>query len=125
MSRTVILIAALAVSSAAQAESPTMARYREMTTVVVRCDKPQNTREILVCGARRADRWRVPYVEYDAGDRRIEMVGAERARLIKSTRPPCGQGAIIADCGDMVGVKVNTAFDGSGLGMVRVRPLAP
>jgi hypothetical protein len=86
-----------------------------------RCAAPTRDTDIIVCGARRADRWRVPFIGYDAGDPRAESVSAERNRLAAAPRVPCGQGAIIANCGSMVGVSVTIASDGR----LRERPLAP
>jgi hypothetical protein len=125
MSRSAALIVALTVSAVAHAETPAMERYRAMTSVEPHCDRPADAHEIMVCGVRRADRWRVPFVGYDAGDPRIEDVHAERARLVRSTRPPCGQGAIIADCGGMVGVSVSSSVGRGGVGALKLRPLAP
>lgn len=99
-------------------------RYRAVTSVEPHCGKPSDSREILVCGARRADRWRVPFIGYDAGDPRGESVSAERNRLAAAPRVPCGRGAIIADCGGGVGVKATVGFGASGT-ETRLRPLAP
>ena len=129
MSRTAALILTLTMiigaPSVAQTDSGAMERYRAMTSVEPHCAKPVDSREILVCGARRADRWRVPFIGYDVGDARIEDVHGERARLVKDTRPTCGQGAIIADCGSMVGVSVSSTVGTNGVSGPKLRPLAP
>ena len=86
--------------------------------------RPSNDRDILVCGARRADRWRVPFVGYDAGDPRGESVEGERKRISAAPIVPCGQGAIIANCGNGVGVSTSVGFGVSGSN-IKLRPLAP
>ena len=119
-----ILIGTLVGITPARAESPPVERYRQLTSVEPRCNRPSNDREILVCGARRADRWRVPFIGYDAGDPRAESVEGERKRISAAPVVPCGQGAIIANCGKGVGMSATTAFGASG-GELRLRPLAP
>jgi hypothetical protein len=119
MSRTVLAVAALL---AVPATAEPLERYAALTSVEPRCKTPANDREILVCGARRADRWRVPFVGYDLGDPRGESVEGERKRLSAAPRVPCGQGAIIANCGGAVGVSVSTRLNGERLAL---RPLAP
>jgi hypothetical protein len=125
MSRIVVAVTALCLAIPASAKTPdTLETYHRLTSVEPRCAKPSSDREILVCGARRADRWRVPFVGYDIGDPRGESVEGERKRISDDHRLPCGRRAIIADCGGGVGVKVTTAFGASG-GELRLRPLAP
>lgn len=123
LSRSATAIVALLGAMPAQADVA-IDRYRSVTSVEPRCARPTDGREILVCGARRADRWRVPFLGYDAGDPRAEGVSAERNRLSAAPRMPCGQGAIIADCGGMIGVKASVGFGASGT-ETRLRPLAP
>lgn len=125
MSRIVIVAVAMGLAAPLAAKSPdALETYRQLTSVEPRCTRPANDRDIIVCGARRADRWRVPYVGYDLGDPRAESIEGERKRLSAAPRVPCGQGAIIANCGSGVGVKVSTTFGASG-GELRLRPLAP
>jgi hypothetical protein len=79
-----------------------------MTQVAVRgCSRPADTREITVCGRRAADRWRVPLIQYDAGDPRAETVSGQRNRLASAPSLKCGVGAILAGCGK-VGVSMTT-----------------
>ncbi len=125
MSRIVVAAAVLCLAPPVRAKTPdTLETYRKLTSVEPHCGRPSSDREIMVCGARRADRWRVPYIGYDIGDPRGESVEGERKRLADDHRLPCGRRAIIADCGGGVGVKVTTAFGASG-GELRLRPLAP
>ena len=56
--------------------------YERLTAVEPRCTAPATNSEILVCGRRAADRWRVPYIGYEAGDPRGESVMQERASVL-------------------------------------------
>ena len=105
------------------AEPPVLQNYQAMTRVEPRCSAPKAGNEIIVCGRRRADRWRVPYLLKEAGDPSIQDVSAERNRIASEPRAPCGTTAFFAtaNCGK-VGLSVSTAIgDGAG---VKLRPLA-
>ncbi len=124
MSRIVVAALAILVAIPASAQtSKTLETYQRLTSVEPRCTRPTGDREILVCGNRRADRWRVPYIGYEIGDPRGETVSAERNRMAAAPKVPCGQGAIIADCGGGVGLKASVGFGATG-GEMRLRPLA-
>jgi len=124
MSRIVVAAVVLSAADPLFAEAPDpLITYRALTSVEPRCSRPNSDSEIIVCGARRADRWRVPYLGYEIGDPRAETVSGERNRLSAAPKVPCGQGAIIANCGGGVGVAVSTAIGASG-GKLRARPLA-
>jgi hypothetical protein len=125
MSRIVSAATALCLTLPVSARATdTLETYQKLTSVEPRCGRPSSDRDIIVCGARRADRWRVPYVGYEIGDPRGESVEGERKRVSAAPRVACGQGAIIANCGGGVGVKATVAFGASG-GELRLRPLAP
>jgi hypothetical protein len=125
MSRIVIAATALGLAIPVSAATPdTLEAYQKLTSVEPRCVRPSSDREILVCGARRADRWRVPFVGYEVGDPRGETVSGERNRVSAAPKVPCGQGAIIADCGGGVGVRANLTYGERGP-QIRLRPLAP
>nr|MBA3897025.1 hypothetical protein [Sphingomonadaceae bacterium] len=96
-------------------------RYRQVTRVEPRCNRNPSGSEITVCGNRRADRWRVPFIGYGAGDPRGEGVSAERNRLASAPPVKCGEGAFLGNCG-MVGVDAGVR---PASGKLRVRPLAP
>ena len=124
MSRIVVAVLAVLAANPAPAQtSKALETYQRLTSVEPRCARPTGNREILVCGNRRADRWRVPFIGYDIGDPRGESVEGERKRISAAPRLPCGQGAIIADCGGGVGLKASVEFGASG-GQMRLRPLA-
>ncbi len=119
LSRSAVVL--LALPTLAVAAPDPMERYRAATSVEPRCKTPNDTREILVCGARRADRWRVPYVGYDLGDPHGESVEGERKRLASEPPRKCGNEAFLRNCG-AVGVSVSTRLSGDRLAL---RPLAP
>lgn len=117
-----IFLATLTVPAQA-AEPLVVQKYVAMTRVEPRCSAPKAGNEIIVCGRRRADRWRVPFVGYEAGDPRNEGVSDERNRLASEPRPPCGTTAFFSTsaCG-MVGVSATVGI-GPGGGL-RMRKLA-
>ncbi len=122
MSRIVVAAAMLCLAMPLGAKTPdTLETYQKLTSVEPRCVRPSSDREILVCGARRADRWRVPFVGYDAGDPRGESIEGERKRLASEPPRKCGNEAFLRNCGS-VGVSVSTRLAGDGL---KLRPLAP
>ena len=118
---TTALLAMVAAPASAQ-ERATMGNYQAMTRVEPRCSAPRAGNEIVVCGRRRADRWRMPYILKEAGDPTIQNVSAERNGLIATTTPCQDNSVFLVGCGKGVGVSVNTAI-GGGSG-VKLRPLA-
>lgn len=96
-------------------------RYRTLTRGDVPCHRPGNEEEIVVCGNRKADKYRVPFVS--AGNV-SNSVPLRTSTLTKDyQRLDCGQSAFTAQCGSMFGVSVGINADGS-VGMVK-RELAP
>lgn len=114
------LLTALPVSTEA-ADPPILEKYQAMTSVEPRCSAPRASNEIVVCGRRRADRWRVPYLLKETGDPSIENVSAERNGLIATTTPCQDNSVFLIGCGK-VGLSVNSAI-GGGSG-IKLRPLA-
>lgn len=96
-------------------------KYQAMTRVEPRCSTPKAGNEIIVCGRRRADRWRVPYLLKEAGDPSIQNVSAERNGLIPTTTPCQDRSIFLVGCGK-VGLTASVGI-GSGQG-VKLRPLA-
>ena len=86
-----------------------------------RCTPDPNSTDITVCGRRRADRFRVPFIVHDEGDLRHEAVRVERDRLLNRTNPVQDLSPFLVG-GGMAGVTVSSATGVSG---VTNRPLAP
>ncbi|MDF7777705.1 hypothetical protein P1X14_20790 [Sphingomonas sp. AOB5] len=97
-----------------------VAKAREMTRADRPCRTDADSDEIVVCARREADNYRVPFVLSANPRNSVPMQTAEL--LEERGRLPCGQGAIIAQCGSMVGVSVSVGAD--GIHYVR-RELAP
>jgi hypothetical protein len=117
---TLVGLAMIAVPAQAE-ERATMRKYLAMTQVEPRCSAPRAAGEIVVCGRRKADRWRVPYLLKEAGDPSIQNVSAERNGLIPTTTPCQDNSIFLVGCGK-VGIGISTAIGGeSG---VKLRPLA-
>lgn len=124
MSR-IALTMALFISAPAVAapESGAFAKYRQMTSVVIRCAAPKSGSDIVVCGRRAADRWRVPFILKTPGDPGTATVSQERNALI-ATRTPCQEhSTFLIGCGKGVGIGATIGL-GPGAGAARVRPLA-
>lgn len=86
-----------------------MTNYRTLTRGDVPCHRPNGDDEIVVCGAREADKYRVPFVP--AGRAR-DSVPTRTSYLTQDFgKAPCGGGAFLKDCG-AVGVSVTMGFDG-------------
>jgi hypothetical protein len=117
----VVVLAMLAMPTQAQ-ERAAMRTYLAMTQVEPRCSTPRAGNEIIVCGRRRADRWRVPYLLKEAGDPSIQNVSAERNGLIPTTTPCREHSIFLVGCGKGVGIGVSTAIGGGSA--VKLRPLA-
>lgn len=119
MSRKLTMLGLLLATPALADEPTVLDRYRAFVSAgVSRCDNPRDTSEILVCARREGDRYRVPFVGYEAGDPRGESVKDERERVMANPPLPCGIGAILAHCG-FVGVTVGLDFGVSGTSIKR------
>lgn len=112
--------AALALILVQAADSLETARAR--LTVERRCVVDPDSTDVTVCGLRRADRFRVPFVVRDPADPRHQSVMAERKRLLAKTTPLQEKSPFLVG-GGHAGVTVT-----AGAGGVRaegVRALAP
>ncbi|NNM78762.1 hypothetical protein HJG53_17890 [Sphingomonas sp. ID1715] len=119
MSRMAGLVALL-IAAPAGASEP-MEAYLDQTSVEPRCRSAKGD-EIMVCGRREADKYRLPFVPAPtAGDPKTRGVHEERSRLV-AVQTPCEQrGAHLIGCG-MVGFTVSTKL---GTGKTEYRPIAP
>lgn len=95
---------------------------RTLTAAEQRCVAAADTTDITICGRRRADRFRVPFVVYEPGDPRHEGVAAERHRLLAKTDNCQERRAIMVGCG-FVGVTMTSGGGKTALG--GARKLAP
>lgn len=117
----------LASSGAALAGAPTvdtgtlaaLDMHKKLTSVEPRCRQAAGD-EIVVCGRRDADRYRVPLIEREAGDPRGETLMGQRERIQHKTNPCQQRGPYLVGCG-MVGVTVSTTIGRDG---IKYRPLA-
>lgn len=117
MSRIAALMILALAGPAAAADA--LETYLEQTSVEPKC-KASAGSEIIVCGRRGADRYRVPFRVPTPGDPRTMGVPAERAMLTFQPKPCEQAGPYLIGCG-MVGVSVSTKF---GNGEIEYRPLA-
>lgn len=93
-----------------------MTNYRSLTRADVPCEQPNGDDEIVVCGAREADKYRVPFVTAGNVNNSVPL---RTGTLTKDyQRMQCGQTAFTAQCGSMVGVSGTIGQDGS-FGMVK------
>ena len=86
-----------------------------------RCTPDPNSTDITVCGRRRADRFRVPFIVHNEGDPRHEAVRVERDRLLARTNPVKELSPFLVG-GGMSGVTVSSV---SGVTGITNRKLAP
>ena len=111
----------------AAAEQPNLAKhlatYWTATSVEPHCNQAAGN-EIMVCGRRAADRYRVPFIVYEKGDPRAEGFWGERERIQHQTTPCQNLSIFLVGCG-AVGVSAKVGFGAGGLTTPRLRPLAP
>ena len=113
------MTALILIAMAAPASADPLETSLEKTSAQPRC-KAASGPDIMVCGRRDADKYRVPFVAPTPGDPKIQDVPAERAQLVRAEAPCEQQGAHLIGCG-MVGVTVSTKIGGDKL---EYRPLA-
>lgn len=120
MSRMAALLI-LTASASPAAAGELVETYLEKTSAQPRC-KAASGAEIVVCGRREADRYRVPFVSPQLpGDPKTTNVHEERGRLVRRQSNCEQRAALPYGCG-MVGAKVSTRL---GTGKIEHRPLAP
>ena len=98
--------------------------YRAVTAVGPHCNTAANGTDITVCARRTADRYRLPLIEQDAGNPKIQDVSAERERLFARTSNCQEKSLFLVGCGK-VGVGARAGFGPDGIYGARLRPLAP
>ncbi len=101
-----------------------VAASKMLTRAEHRCAVGAVSSDIVVCRARDADRFRVPFIAYDAGDPRAETVLAARDRWIARPTPCQAHGPYLVGCG-AVGVSASVKFGASGAGKPQWRGFAP
>lgn len=113
---------ALALQAAAVdgAGEPALDRYRALTTAEPRCIVDPQSTDITVCGLRRADRYRVPFVIHEAGDPLWEPAMAERERYLARSDNCREKSTFLVGCGSW-GLSVTA---GGGRDGVALRPMA-
>jgi hypothetical protein len=119
------LLATLAAFPVTGAEPETsediLSRYTALTSAEPNCRRGRAADEIIVCGRRDADRYRVPLLVPTPGDPRQEGLYDERERLQHITTLCQDNSIFLVGCG-MAGVTVSTSL---GDRKPRLRPLAP
>lgn len=116
-----ILLSILIQAGSAEAALDT---YRERTRATVVCHATTDSADVVVCGRREADRYRVPFIVYDIGDPRHMGVPEERNRLIKDQTPCEARGPFLIGCG-AAGVTATVSSGGGSSVGGGVRALAP
>lgn len=87
-----------------------------------RCVIDPDTTDVTVCGMRRADRFRVPFVVRDPADPKNQSVMTERKRMLAKTTPLQEKGPFLVG-GGHAGATVTAGAD--GVRAEGVRALAP
>lgn len=102
------------------ADATPMDVYRVLTAAEPRCVAHADTTDVTVCGLRRADRFRVPFLVPEKGDPRHEAVAAERHRYLARTDNCQDKSLFLVGCGSF-GLSATVGGRQSG---VSVRPMA-
>ncbi|SEM71458.1 hypothetical protein SAMN05192583_0962 [Sphingomonas gellani] len=107
---------------AAAAVDDPLARVKQRLAPENPCVVDPNSTDVTVCGLRRADRLRVPFLVATPGDPRREAVSAERNRLLHRTNPIEDLSPFLVG-GGMAGARVSVGADGTRAETLRT--LAP
>jgi hypothetical protein len=97
-----------------------VAHYRATTRAAIEC-RAGAPDDILICGRREADRWRVPLTEIDPADPKNQGVPMERERLLARTNNCEELSTFLVGCGK-AGVSVSSR---TGVSLIGERPIAP
>lgn len=106
---------------AADQSAAWIAQERAATRASPQCTAPADSREVMVCGRRHADRYRVPLIEVDLDNPANEGVPAERQRLLARTSNCREHSLFQVGCG-MAGVTLSSRH---GVVLGGERTLAP
>lgn len=96
---------------AAVADDGALARANGRLAPEQPCIVDPNSTDITVCGLRRADRFRAPFITYAPGDPRHEGVMEERTRLLHVTTPVEDLSPFLVG-GGMAGARMSVGADG-------------
>lgn len=117
---TVVLFSNVQARAEALLTANPLENHKKLTSVEPKCRAAVGN-EIVICGRREADRYRLPLVIPEAGDPAHETLDQATERL-QAKRTACEQKSVfMVGCG-MTGVSVGITPGRSG---VRYRPLAP
>lgn len=105
------------------ADTPDLMARAHDAIAPAHCAASSEAGEVTVCGARRADRYRVPFTTAEPGDPAHEAVMTERTRLLHRTSP-LSELSLFQVGGGMAGVSVTAGGRGDGH-ITGWRPLAP
>ena len=97
--------------------------YRRATQVAVRCAERAEPDEVVVCGRRRTDRYRLPFIERGDGGSRIDPTPAQREALLVPPSKCEELSPFLVGCGS-VGIGMTLSSDGKRR-IVGLRELAP
>lgn len=124
LSRTVAVpLACITLLAPFAARADPVVTARALTSAEPRCRSAPSGTDIVVCGRRAADRYRVPFLSYPDGDPRNETVSGERNRLASAPAVKCGLAWNQNTCG-AAGASVTVAFGGGLKEKPRVRGFA-
>ncbi|HXH14552.1 MAG TPA: hypothetical protein VNJ10_00295 [Sphingomonas sp.] len=92
-------------------EDPLMTAARSRMAAEQPCLPSADETDITICGMRKADRYRVPFIVHDPGDPAHESLRAERTRLLHRTSPLADLSPFQVG-GGMAGVSVMVGGEG-------------
>jgi hypothetical protein len=115
------MFALLLLSAAPIEDAATLIARSSVVIAGERCAPDPDRTDITVCGRRRADRFRVPFVVHDPGDPKHQSVRVERDRLLNRTNPVQNLSPFLVG-GGMAGATISSS---RGLTGATDRPLAP
>lgn len=116
------LIVLAGVQAGMPAPVQVMADARRATTVAVRCPEQAQAGEVLVCGRRRSDRYRLPLVG-GTGGTRLDPTPAQREAMLTPANNCEEMSVFMVGCGSL-GFGLGVSSDGRSR-LLRPRDLSP